>query len=143
MPNEEIFAQKQFWQENMTDIQTLPQEMKHEIDMGKSLRQLRNTMLGALFVINIMWFLLLYTIRFSELGYFLEETRAFQLLFLAVYAFLLIIQFLLMLCHRVVTFIHYIGAIRLKLLPWKRVFYSFDDGLYDCCYSCKACYDKE
>ncbi len=93
----------------MVKSDSIIKEHDEEDHMKKSLLQLRNTSLGVLFIVNIMWFLLLYTVEIAELGFFIKETRAFQLLFLSVYAFIMVIQFFMMLCHRLITFAHYIG----------------------------------
>ena len=78
-------------------------------DMKNSLLSLRNTTLGVLLLVNIMWIVLLYTLEFPELADYGLDTRGFQLLFLAVYGFIIIVQFLTLLCHRIITLMHYLG----------------------------------
>ena len=81
-------------------------------DMKESLRGLRNATLGVLFLVNIMWIVLLYTLQFPELEDYGLDSRGFQLLFLAVYGFIIIVQFVTLICHRIVTLVHYLGRIQ-------------------------------
>ena len=81
-------------------------------DLKQSLRSLRNGTLAVLFLVNIMWIVLLYTLEFPELEDYGLESRGFQLLFLAVYGFIIIVQFLTLICHRIVTLVHYLGRIQ-------------------------------
>ena len=78
-------------------------------DLKQSFRSLRNTVLGVIFLVNIMWIILLYSLNFPELEDYGFDKRGFQLLFLAVYSFIIIVQFLALLCHRMVTLVHYLG----------------------------------
>ena len=81
-------------------------------DLKQSLRNLRNAALAVLFLINIMWILLLYTLNFPELQEYGLDSRGFQLLFLAVYGFIIIVQFVTLVFHRIVTLVHYLGRIQ-------------------------------
>ena len=81
-------------------------------DMKDSLRSLRNTALGVILLVNIMWIVLLYTLNFPELEDYGLDSRGFQLLFLFVYGFIIIVQFITLLCHRIVTLMHYLGRIQ-------------------------------
>lgn len=78
-------------------------------DMKNSLRALRNATLGVVLLVNIMWIVLLYTLEFPELADYGLDTRGFQLLFLAVYGFIIVVQFFTLLCHRIITLMHYLG----------------------------------
>lgn len=78
-------------------------------DLKKSLRSLRNTALSVIFLINIMWIALLYSLNFPELEKYGFDKRGFQLLFLAVYSLIIFVQFIALICHRVVTMVHYLG----------------------------------
>ena len=81
-------------------------------DMKTSLRGLRNATLGVVFLINIMWIVLLYTLTFPELEDYGLDSRGFQLLFLLVYGFIIVVQFFTLICHRIVTLVHYLGRIQ-------------------------------
>ena len=81
-------------------------------DLKNSLRNLRNAALAVLFLINVMWIVLLYTLDFPELLDYGFDSRGFQLLFLAVYGFIIVVQFITLIFHRIVTLVHYLGRIQ-------------------------------
>ena len=91
-------------------------------DLNQSLRSLRNTALCVIFLVNTMWIVLLYNLTFPELEKYGFDKRGFQLLFLAVYSFIIIVQFIALVCHRVVTMVHYLGRTKpeevIKGLPF-------------------------
>ncbi len=91
-------------------------ELKSIENLKKSLRNLRNATLIGLFLINMMWILVLYIIKFPILADYGVEIRAFQLLFLVVYSVILVIQFLTMIFHRGITLVHKFGRITPKEL---------------------------
>ena len=59
-----------------------------------------------------MWIVLLYTLNFPELTDYGLDSRGFQLLFLVVYGFIIIVQFITLILHRIVTLVHYLGRIQ-------------------------------
>ncbi len=68
-----------------------------------------------------MWIVLLISLTFWQLELYDIDPRAFQLLFLAVYGLIILIQFFTMLAHRAVTLIHYLGRIKpreVTVTPW-------------------------
>ena len=81
-------------------------------DLKHSLRSLRNAALAVLLLLNIMWIVLLYTLNFPELTDYGLDSRGFQLLFLAVYGFIIVVQFITLIFHRIVTLVHYLGRIQ-------------------------------
>ena len=81
-------------------------------DLKKSLLSLRNAVLAGLFLVNIVWIILLYTLEFPELQDYGLDSRGFQLLFLAVYGFIIVVQFITLVLHRIVTLIHYFGRLQ-------------------------------
>ena len=84
-------------------------------DLKKSLLSLRNAVLAGLFFINIVWIILLYTLEFPQLQDYGLDTRGLHLLFLAVYGLIIVIQFITLVLHRIVTLIHYFGRLQLKV----------------------------
>ena len=101
----------EFWIK-LIDVKLKPVSVRFQgqiEDLKQSLRSLRNQMLAMLFLVNIMWILLLYTLNFPELEDYGLDSRGFQLLFLAVYGFIIVVQFITLLCHRLVTLVHYLG----------------------------------
>ena len=100
-----------FWV-NLINIKLKPVSIRFQgqiEDLKQSLRSLRNTILGLVFLVNIMWIILLYTLSFPELEDYGLDSRGFQLLFLAVYGFIIVVQFITLVCHRIVTLVHYLG----------------------------------
>ena len=81
-------------------------------DLKKSLRNLRNAVLAVLFLINIMWIALLFTLDFPELSAHGFDSRGFQILFLFVYGLIIVVQLITLVFHRVVTLIHYLGRVQ-------------------------------
>jgi chitin synthase len=59
-----------------------------------------------------MWIVLLFTLNFPELSDYGFDSRGFQLLFLGVYGLIIVVQFITLIFHRVVTLIHYLGRIQ-------------------------------
>ena len=109
--NEISLEEAEFWKENIRKVlKPISVHFQGQVkDLKQSLRSLRNTVLGVIFLINIMWIVLLYSLSFPELEKYGFNKRGFQLLFLAVYIFVIIIQFIALICHRVVTLVHYLG----------------------------------
>lgn len=100
-----------FWK-TLIDLKLKPVSVRFQgqiKDLKQSLRSLRNQTLALLFLVNILWIILLYTLEFPELADYGLDSRGFQLLFLAVYGFIIIVQFITLLCHRIVTLVHYLG----------------------------------
>lgn len=96
-------------------------------DVHKSLESLRNSVLALLLLVNLMWIVLLSSLTFWQLQEYNIDPRAFQLLFLAVYGFIILIQFCTMLAHRAVTLIHYLGRVKpreISVNPWQ----NYNDG---------------
>ena len=103
--------EEQFWTDLIADkLKPIPPQLASGTDgLKKSLRSLRNASLVALFLVNIMWIIVLYLVTFPRLALYGLDPRAFQLLFLAVYGFIIIIQSIAMVCHRGITAVHYFG----------------------------------
>lgn len=78
----------------------------------KELRSLRNSMLALLLLINLMWIILLYTLHTKPLIKYGLDQRAVQLIFLAVYGVIIVVQFICMICHRAVSLVHYAGRFK-------------------------------
>ena len=78
-------------------------------ELGEKLKSLRNTTLAFLFLGNIMWIILLYTVTFPHLSNYGLPEAAFQLLFLAVYGVIILLSFVALLVHRMIMLMHYLG----------------------------------
>ena len=107
--------EEEFWKKLIAKhLKPIPTQLTSMEEVKKSLRNLRNVSLVGLFLVNIMWIIVMYTVKFPQLEIYGFDARAFQLLFLAVYGFIIILQFIGMVCHRGVTLVHYFGRITLK-----------------------------
>ena len=105
-------AEAQFWETLICrKLKPLSVQLTSIAEVKDSLHHLRNSMLAVLFLVNIMWIVLLYTVQFPRLADYGIDPRAFQLLFLAVYGFIIVVQFFMMICHRGITLVHYFGRI--------------------------------
>ena len=110
--NEEEFK---FWTKLIKDkLKPVALKFTQVKDVQKSLERLRNLVLAALLLINLMWIVLLFSLTFWQLQQYSIDPRAFQLLFLGVYGFIIGIQFFTMLAHRAVTLIHCLGRVKPK-----------------------------
>ena len=78
-------------------------------EIGQKLKDLRNSTLAIMLLVNIMWIILLYTVTLPQLVKYELPERAFQLLFLAVYGFIILVSFFAMLAHRFLMLIHFLG----------------------------------
>ena len=68
-----------------------------------------------MFLINLIWIVLLYSLTFSELEGFNISPQVLSILFLAVYGLIILVQFVVMLIHRLTTLAHYIARLNQKL----------------------------
>ena len=84
-------------------------------ELKKKLTDLRNYSVLVLLLTNVMWIIFLYTLAFPQLAKFNLPDRAFSLLFVAVFSFITIIQFVAMVFHRFATLLHVLAASRVKI----------------------------
>lgn len=116
-------SETRFWTDliNRT-LKPVPLQFTQNKDVQKSLESLRNSTLALLLLVNLMWIVLLASLEFWQLRQFGIDPRAFQLLFLVVYGFIILVQFFTMIAHRCVTLIHYLGRVKpreITVNPWK------------------------
>ena len=78
-------------------------------EIGQKLKTLRNSTLALIFLINVMWLILLYTVTLPQLVEYDLPERAFTLLFLAVYGVIILVSTVAMLMHRFLMLIHFLG----------------------------------
>jgi chitin synthase len=116
-------TESQFWEQLIKQkLKPVSQKFTQIKDIHKSLQSLRNMTLAILLLINMMWIVLLVSLTFWQLQQYSIDPRAFQLLFLAVYSFIILIQFFTMLAHRGVTLVHYLGRVKpreVTVKPWE------------------------
>ena len=65
-----------------------------------------------------MWIVFLYTLVFPQLTKYNLPDKVFSLLFLFVFSFIVLIQFLAMLIHRFKSLLHLLAGIRPKDNQW-------------------------
>ena len=102
-----------FWEELIYQkLKPISARFTQVEDIVQSLRSLRNSILVVILLVNILWIVLLYTLSFPTLAEYGLDPRGFQLLFLAVYGIIIIVQFITMICHRAVTLVHFLGRVK-------------------------------
>ena len=82
-------------------------------EVKDDLKELRNYFLLVLLLANILWIAFLYSLTFEKLEKYNLPKRAFSLFFLIIFAIIVLIQFIAMICHRFVTLLHLLAGIRL------------------------------
>jgi len=83
-------------------------------ELKEKLNSLRNLALLVLLLTNIMWIVFLYTLIFPQLTDYNLPDRAFSLLFLAIFAIIILIQFCAMVFHRFITLVHLLARTKIK-----------------------------
>ena len=106
----------EFWERMVnTVLKPIPENLTQANQLRSDLKFLRNYALIAMLLINMMWLILLSIFTFRELQDIGLSANILGLLFLAVYGILIMIQFLGMIVHRVVTLSHYIARLNQNL----------------------------
>ena len=107
-------TERRFWESMLAlgkPLRPIEASFKSDAELKEALKSLRNATLAVLLLINIMWIVLLYTLQFPELQKYNLPSKAFEALFLAVYALIILVQFGAMIVHRGVTLIHYLARV--------------------------------
>lgn len=105
--------EKHFWEGLIKNtLKPIPEKFNDSKTIKKLLLSARNIAVVVLLLVNLIWILMLSSLSFWQLSLYGIDPRAFNLLFLAVYGLIILIQFFTMLAHRAVTFIHYLGRIK-------------------------------
>ena len=87
-------------------------------ELQKKLKDLRNLSVLIIFLINVMWIAFLYTLVFPQLTKYNLPDKAFSLLFLFIFSFIVLVQFFAMLAHRFKSLLHLLAGIRPKNNRW-------------------------
>jgi len=113
---EEYPKEKKFWK-NLVKNCLKPESanLSNVNELKMKLTDLRNYSVLVLLLTNVMWIIFLYTLAFPQLAKFNLPDRAFSLLFVAVFSFITIIQFIAMVFHRFATLLHVLAASRVKI----------------------------
>ena len=108
-----------FWDELVKDkLQPESANLGKTDELKKKLKDLRNLSVLIIFLINVMWIVFLYTLVFPQLTKYNLSDKAFSLLFLFVFSFIVLIQFFAMLVHRFKSLLHLLAGIRPKDNQW-------------------------
>ena len=105
-----------FWMEAVDGVlRPIPEGFKQSNQLQASLRQLRNTSLVAMLLVNILWMTILLTLKITQLGKYGLPEEVVGTLFLVVYGVILVVQFIAMLIHRATTLAHYMARLNRNL----------------------------
>ena len=83
-------------------------------ELKKKLKDLHNLSVLIIFLINVMWIVFLYTLVFPQLTKYNLPDKAFSLLFLFIFSFIVLVQFFAMIVHRFKSLLHLLAGIRPK-----------------------------
>lgn len=106
-----------FWLELLENIlHPIPESLAQTSGLKDELKYLRNSVLISFLLINLIWIILISLLTVNELNSKLGLSNKFlSLIFLIVYGFIVLVQFLAMLFHRTVTLAHYISRLNQSL----------------------------
>lgn len=105
-----------FWTEKISETLTpVPEGLTEAAELKDSLDSLRNNTLIAMLLVNLIWIVLFLSFTIDELKIINIDTEVLVIVFLAVYGVILIIQFVTMLMHRLITISHYIARLNEEL----------------------------
>ena len=110
-----------FWEEILRKyLYPLDNDQKHQAQMKSDLATLRNNIVFAFFMMNLMFAVALLQLQLNKekiLSYYIAgKYEPVSIAFLAVFSFLLITQFIAMLLHRWGTFLHLISNCKFNIL---------------------------
>ena len=112
--------EEEFWLHTIESVlKPTPDSLTRVNELRDDLNSLRNHALIAMFLINFIWLIVFSLFTFDELQSFGFGNKVLGLLFLAVFGILLLVQFIGMLLHRLVTLAHYIARLS-QALPTER-----------------------
>ena len=109
------YKEVEFWDElAKTTLKPESANLGKVEELKEKLTNLRNLSVLILLLINVMWIVFLYTLKFPELIKYNLPDKAFSLLFLIIFSVIMVIQFLAMIFHRFETLLHLLAGIRSK-----------------------------
>ena len=121
-----------FWVELVRDkLQPESANLGKTDELKTKLKDLRNLSVLIIFLINVMWIVFLYTLVFPQLTKYNLPDKAFSLLFLFVFSFIVLIQFCAMVVHRFKSLRHLLAGIRPKDNNSCRLVHSENDKFVD------------
>ena len=119
-----------FWFEILDRfLYPVPESLTQTGNLKDGLNSLRNSVLIAGLLINLIWIILLYLLTIQNLADIGFDNKFLGLVFLVVYGIILLVQFIGMLFHRTVTLAHYIGRLNQSLPVEQTVEYTVGQTL--------------
>ena len=104
--------ERQFWEAKVKNtLRPIPEGLTRTDELKNSLKNLRNTALIRIFLINLIWIMLYLMLTFEELKLINVNPRVSIIVFLGIYGVLLMVQFVTMVIHRFTTLAHYIARL--------------------------------
>ena len=105
-----------FWTRKVkTTLGPIPEGLTKAVELKDGLKNLRNVTLVAMLLINLIWIVLFLTLTFEGLEDLNINPQLLILVFLAVYGVILLIQFVTMVIHRLITLSHYVARLNEEL----------------------------
>ena len=106
----------EFWTKKIeTTLGPVPEGLTKAAELKDGLDNLRNVTLVAMLLVNLIWIVLFLTLTFKDLKIININPELMIIVFLAVYGVILLIQFVAMVIHRLITFSHYIARLNEEL----------------------------
>ena len=104
--------EKLFWTGLLrTTLEPMKATFMSDVELKGKLKSLRNTVLCVMLLINLMWIVLILTLKIPISGTYKIPEQTLTLLFLFIYTVVLLIQFLAMIVHRCITLVHYLARV--------------------------------
>lgn len=108
--------ERKFWTSLIENtLAPVSEKLTEAAELKNALENLRNSTLISMLLINLIWIVLFLTLTFQDLKRININPEVLIILFLAVYGVILIIQFIAMLIHRLITISQYIARLNEKL----------------------------
>ena len=105
-----------FWTKKIkTTLSPVPEGLTKAVELKDGLKNLRNVTLIAILLINLIWIILFLTLTFEGLETYNINSQLLTIVFLGVYGLVMIIQFVTMVMHRLITLSHYIARLNEEL----------------------------
>ncbi|CAB4012509.1 Chitin synthase 6, partial [Paramuricea clavata] len=121
-------TENDFWTK-LRELRLLPESKAfgQYSELADKLSDLRNSVVLCLMVSNLVWIILIYTLtQKTELD--VIDTNPLGLAFLIVFGFIIAIQFLTMLWHRVATLLHFLARAPFRAGATSLKGWAFNDG---------------
>ena len=104
--------EKQFWTGLLhTTLEPMKASFMSDTELKGKLKSLRNTVLCIMLLINVMWIVLILTLKIPISETYKIPVQIMTLIFLFIYTIILLVQFMAMIVHRCITLVHYLARV--------------------------------